>query len=85
MYIKLTKEVKESLIDKIQTYFLDERSEEMGRLAAENVLHFFIEEISPAIYNQAIEDAKYMVDQRLSGIEEDLDSLRRVQKASKRG
>ena len=61
---KLAKEVKEQNIADIQKYFLDERDEELGHLAAELLLQFMIEKVGPTIYNQAIRDAHTLVNKK---------------------
>jgi uncharacterized protein (DUF2164 family) len=75
MYIKLPKENKDQIIDKIKDYFYNERSEEIGDLAAENLLDFVLKEIGPYLYNQGVKDAKVMVEQKMMSLEEDIQSL----------
>lgn len=77
MYIKFSKEQKDELIGRIRQYFSDERGEEIGDLAAENILSFITKEVGPFYYNQALRDAQKTVDERMAAIEEDLLSLRR--------
>lgn len=77
MPTKLPKEQKDQVLIRIQQYFSNERGEEIGQLAAENLLHFITKEIGPFFYNQAIRDAQATVDLRMSDIEEDLISLER--------
>jgi uncharacterized protein (DUF2164 family) len=72
---KLTKEMKTYAIQEIQQFFLDERGEEMGELAADHVLEFVKEKIAPLFYNQALSDAKVIVEQKMLSIEEDLYTL----------
>lgn len=77
MYIQFPKERKDQLIGRIQQYFADERSEDIGNLGAENFLDFITKEIGPYYYNQALRDAQSAVDQSMTAIEEDLLSLQR--------
>lgn len=57
----MTKEVKKEMIEAIKTYFLNERDEDLGDLAAGFILDFFLEEMAPHIYNQGVYDSyKYM-------------------------
>ncbi|HEX7064831.1 MAG TPA: DUF2164 domain-containing protein [Bacillales bacterium] len=77
MYIQFPKEQKEQIKDRLRQYFLDERGEEMGDLAAENLLSFITKEIGPVYYNQALRDAQKAVDERIANIEEDLLSMKR--------
>ena len=52
---------RNDMINSIRKYFLDEREEDLGDLAANLILDFFIEKLGPEIYNQGIEDSyKYM-------------------------
>ncbi|MDR3563026.1 MAG: DUF2164 domain-containing protein [Negativicutes bacterium] len=55
--IKLTKDDRTNAVRDIQAYFLQEREEEIGNLAAEFFLDFILAKIGPSIYNQAIDDA----------------------------
>ncbi|WP_315120632.1 DUF2164 domain-containing protein [uncultured Clostridium sp.] len=61
--IVLDKDKKKEMIESIKEYFLEERDEEMGDLAATLVLNFIVEELAGEFYNQGIEDAyRYMND-----------------------
>lgn len=55
--IELTKEKKDIMISKIKDYFLNERDEELGDLAAALILDFFVENIAPEFYNQGVYDS----------------------------
>ncbi|RDI43186.1 DUF2164 domain-containing protein [Falsibacillus pallidus] len=78
--IKISREEKQMLLGKIQTYFYQDRGEEIGDLAAENLYHFFLNELGPSIYNQGIEDSKKMVIQKMENVDEDLEALKRMPK-----
>ncbi|WP_290371423.1 MULTISPECIES: DUF2164 domain-containing protein [unclassified Paenibacillus] len=73
----MTKEQQDEAIRSIQTYFADERGEELGDLAAWGVLDLFMTQLAPYIYNQALSDARTTVNQRIASIEEDLFALER--------
>jgi uncharacterized protein (DUF2164 family) len=61
--IKVTKERRDDMISEIQNYFLKERDEEIGNLAAGMILDFILEKIAPEFYNQGVYDShKYMGD-----------------------
>ncbi|HET7577745.1 MAG TPA: DUF2164 domain-containing protein [Bacillales bacterium] len=77
MYGKFPKEKKDRILVRIQQYFLEERDETIGDLAAENFLHFITEEIGPFYYNQGLQDAGQAFEERTEAIEEDLLSLHR--------
>lgn len=77
MYIKISKENKEQMINKIQEYYFRERSEEISHLAADILLDFIKKDLGPYFYNQGIQDASKLVEQKMMSIEEDLQSLAR--------
>lgn len=55
--IKLSHEKKEAMRSKIVEYFDKERDEDLGDLASQLILDFFVEELGPSIYNQGVEDS----------------------------
>jgi uncharacterized protein (DUF2164 family) len=73
--IKLPKEQKAEIIRSVQAYFVDERSEEIGELAADQFIDFMIKELSPYIYNKAIGDARQLMNEKLSQIDDELYTL----------
>ncbi|MCR1834718.1 DUF2164 domain-containing protein [Oceanobacillus caeni] len=77
MYTRLPKEIKDQIKEELKEYFYYERSEEIGDLAAENMLDFILKEIGPYFYNQGVKDAKEMVNQKMVNLEEDMESLER--------
>jgi uncharacterized protein (DUF2164 family) len=61
--ITLTNERREEIISEIKNYFLKEREEEVGDLAAGLILDFIMEKIAPEFYNQGVFDShQYMRD-----------------------
>lgn len=61
--IKLDIEKRKYMTSEIKKYFMDEREEELGDLASELILDFFIEKLAPEIYNQGVYDSYiYMLD-----------------------
>ncbi|WP_157950941.1 DUF2164 domain-containing protein [Peribacillus acanthi] len=74
---KINREEKEKMISDIQAFFLHERDEELSRFAAESILDFFKETIAPHYYNAGINESQKMIVERMMGIEEDLQSLKR--------
>jgi uncharacterized protein (DUF2164 family) len=79
--IRISREEKVEIIDRIKTYFDEERSEIIGDLAAEQLLDFIAGEMAPHIYNRAIFDARQLINDRFAQIEEDLYTLERPKKA----
>jgi uncharacterized protein (DUF2164 family) len=61
--IKITKEKRGDMIATIKNYFLKEREEEIGDLAAGIMLDFIVKDLAPEFYNQGVYDShKYMED-----------------------
>ncbi len=67
------KEAIESIID----FFKTERDEEIGIIAAEDVLDMLMQNIGRQIYNKGIEDAKKVLHSRFEDMTTDLESLAR--------
>jgi uncharacterized protein (DUF2164 family) len=75
LFIKLSREQKLEIADKMQRYFKTEFSEEIGYLQSEIFLDFILKEVSPYIYNQAIKDARSIIEQRMILLDEDICAL----------
>lgn len=73
--IKIPKEEKKQLIQNVQAYFEEERSETIGDLAAEQYIDFMIRELGPYIYNKAITDARTLVNEKFNQLEDELYTL----------
>ena len=56
-------------------YFKSEHNEDIGVIAAEAMLDFFLEEIGKSIYNKGIKDARGILEQRLGDFGIDLEAL----------
>jgi uncharacterized protein (DUF2164 family) len=72
MSIELSKMVREEAIASIQQYFERNLPEPIGDLGAGLLLNYFVEEIGPAIYNQAISDAQGRMQRRVLDLEGEL-------------
>ncbi|GGE39386.1 hypothetical protein GCM10011391_17720 [Pullulanibacillus camelliae] len=68
----LSKEVKEAIIEKLQSYFYSERGEELGLIGAENLYDFFIKEFAPYVYNEALLDARNVAERQMESLNEEL-------------
>ncbi|WP_226646120.1 DUF2164 domain-containing protein [Mesobacillus subterraneus] len=77
MFIKLTKEQQHLMIADIQDFFSREKGEDLTEFAAERVLDFFKESLAPHFYNVAVLDAKHVLEQQFSSIEEEILTLER--------
>ena len=69
MEMKLDKERIKVLREKAQIYFRDELDESIGDLKADLIVEFFIKQIGPQIYNQAISDAYTFIQDKLIDLE----------------
>jgi uncharacterized protein (DUF2164 family) len=58
MTIELTKEARAEAIKSIERYFEEHMEERIGNIAAGALLNFFVEDIGPVIYNQAVAEAQ---------------------------
>lgn len=66
--LTLTKEEKQDAVEKIKSYYLTEREEEISDLAATLLLDFILKNIGPLIYNQAIKDVHYFMSEKLEDV-----------------
>lgn len=69
MAIELPKAVREQAVASLQRYVETELDERFGNLAAGSLLGFFLKEIGPAVYNQAVSDVQERIQMRVSEID----------------
>jgi len=69
MKITLAKDVKQRLIVSIQRYVSENLETDIGELQSSLFLQFCMEEIGPAVYNQAISDAQRYMQERSLDLE----------------
>jgi uncharacterized protein (DUF2164 family) len=67
--IELDKERKQRMVRAIQTYFVEKLDQEIGQLAAELLLEFFVKQVGPPIYNQAVKDAQAFLQDKLMDLD----------------
>lgn len=72
MNLNLAKQTRADAIASLQRYFQENMPEPIGDLPAGLLLDFFVEEIGPAIYNQAIADAQARLQMRVSDLNGEL-------------
>ena len=76
MTIKLfSREMKDGLIQQIQTYFKTELDQDLGNFEAEFLLDFFSENMGPHYYNQAIRDVQKHLSGYIDTLNERVDEL----------
>jgi uncharacterized protein (DUF2164 family) len=69
--IELSKQARADAVASLQRYF-EENLDPIGDLPASLLLNFFLEDIGPAIYNQAVADAQSRLQQRVSDLSGEL-------------
>ena len=68
MTIQLDSQTEEYLLGSIKRFFASELEEEIGDLKARIVLDFFMREMGPSAYNQAIADAQSSLERAVSDL-----------------
>ena len=72
MKIELSTQAQKDAVASIQKYFEVNMPERIGELPAGLLLNFFVEEIGPAIYNKAIQDAQARMMRRVDDLSGEL-------------
>jgi len=72
MTIEISEEMRKEAIPSIQQYFRENLPEEIGDLATNALLNFFLEEIGPVIYNKAVADAQQRLQSRIMELDSEL-------------
>ncbi|NDV93044.1 DUF2164 family protein [Alteromonas sp. 345S023] len=70
--IKFTKQEKDEMVLKLQTYFGNELSQELGQFDAEFLLDFVSKELGAYYYNRGLHDAREVFENRVQAIDDDL-------------
>jgi len=69
--INLSDDRKSALIRAFKTFFQEEFDEQLSQFKAEQVVDFFIKTLGPAVYNQAICDARAFMMEKLEDLDAD--------------
>ena len=69
MTMEISAEASKAAIASIQRYFSENLDEEIGNLAAGALLGFFLKEIGPLVYNQAVADAQARMQARIAELD----------------
>jgi uncharacterized protein (DUF2164 family) len=75
MLKKMPMEQKNALMEKIQYYFQMELGQRLGDLATENIVEFMLKTLGPLVYNEALKDARSVVNERNLSLEDELYTL----------
>ena len=69
MPIELPKETRAQAVASIERWFREHMDEPIGNVAAGGLLGFFLEEIGPSIYNQAVADVQERLQARVAELD----------------
>lgn len=69
MTIEISKDARKEAIASIERYFRENMEEKIGNIAAGALLSFFLEEIGPLVYNQAVAQVQERLQARVSEID----------------
>ena len=72
MPIELSKEHRAEAIKSIERYFHENMEEPLGNIAAGALLGYFLEEIGPLVYNQAVAQVQERMQMRVSELDIEL-------------
>lgn len=69
MAISLSPEATKQAVASIRRYFAEQLDQDVGDLKAGLLLHYFLKEIGPCVYNRAIADAQVYFRDRAADLE----------------
>jgi uncharacterized protein (DUF2164 family) len=69
MRIRLADDRRARLLRSMRAFFEDELELDLGDLRSARILDFFVRELGPPVYNQAIQDARAFVHEKLDLLE----------------
>jgi uncharacterized protein (DUF2164 family) len=75
MFKKLTLEQKQAMMGQVQQYVEMELGETLGDLAAESMLEFMLQTVGPIVYNEALKDARKVINESMLSLEDELYTL----------
>jgi uncharacterized protein (DUF2164 family) len=73
----LNKEQRRNLNNELINFFKKENDTEVGMIFADEIIDVFLEKTGIQIYNKGIEDSKKLIQEKLSYLEIDLDSIKK--------
>lgn len=72
MPIELNREARAQAVASIERYFAVELDQRIGNIAAAALLGFFLEELGPLVYNQAVRQAQERLQERVQELDIEL-------------
>ncbi len=67
--VQLDDERRTVLVSRIRGFFQEEFDEDVSDFRAEQLLDFFLEAVGPAVYNQAVQDARGYMQGKLDDLD----------------
>lgn len=69
MAIELSEARRNELVLRLQGFYREEFDEELSVFRAEQILDFLLDAVGPPIYNQAVQDARRFIQERLDDLD----------------
>ena len=69
MTIEISREARKEAIVSIERYFQENMDEKIGNIAAGALLGYFLEELGPLVYNQAVADVQERLQARVAELD----------------
>ncbi|MFC1495652.1 DUF2164 domain-containing protein [Thermodesulfobacteriota bacterium] len=69
--INLTEDRRDGLLRSFIAFYKTEFDEELSQFRAEQIFDFFIKALGPAVYNQAVQDARAFMMEKLEDLDAD--------------
>ncbi len=69
MAITIDERRRALLVERLRTLFREEFDEELSPFRGGQVLDFFLAELGPQVYNQAVQDARKFLQERLDDLD----------------
>ncbi|NEW06612.1 DUF2164 domain-containing protein [Paenibacillus sp. SYP-B3998] len=81
--LKLPKDEKEMMIEDLQSHLEMDHNLTLGRLAIEQMIDYMLQQLAVPIYNQALDEVRKTVVEKMVSLEEDIYALQKS-KSSRR-
>jgi uncharacterized protein (DUF2164 family) len=78
MRIRLSDERRLRMLESIKRHFADQFDEPISDFRAQGLLDFFVRELGPPVYNQAVRDACAFVQDKLADLEGEIYEVERT-------
>lgn len=69
MHVRLSEERREALAEAVREHWRAQFDEELSAFRAGSLIDFFVARLGPQVYNQAIQDARGFLQERLDDLD----------------